>query len=104
MGRGHGSTDVADFEPDLLVTDVADGLDFWCRLYGFEIAYDRTVDGFAYVAGGRSHIMLEQHRVGRNWSADKLEPPVGRGVNFQIGVSGEPLGRGRGQTAHHGGP
>lgn len=80
----------ADYEPDLvpelLVTDVARSVDFWCNLCGFEVAYDRPDEGFAYVTRGRAHVMLEQRGVGRNWLTQDLDPPFGRGVNFQIGV------------------
>ncbi|GAB3582860.1 VOC family protein [Calidifontibacter terrae] len=30
--------------------------------------------------------MLEQRGVGRNWLTGELTPPLGRGINFQIGV------------------
>ncbi|GAA1308322.1 bleomycin resistance protein [Brachybacterium tyrofermentans] len=80
----------ADYEPDLvpelLVTDVAKSVDFWCSLCGFEIAYDRPAEGFAYITRGRAHIMLEQRGVGRNWLTQELASPFGRGINFQIGV------------------
>ncbi|HCN39368.1 VOC family protein [Rothia sp. (in: high G+C Gram-positive bacteria)] len=80
----------SDFEPDLvpelLVTDVAESLEFWCGLCGFKILYDRPAEGFAYVTRGRAHVMLEQRGVGRNWLTDEFERPFGRGINFQIRV------------------
>ncbi|MEY8578798.1 VOC family protein [Corynebacteriaceae bacterium 6-324] len=83
--------DRTDYEPDLvpelLVSDVAKSVDFWCNLCGFEISYDRPEEGFAYLTRGRAHVMLEQRGVGRNWLTQELEPPFGRGINFQIGVS-----------------
>ncbi|TFC77142.1 VOC family protein [Cryobacterium cheniae] len=59
---------------------------FWCGLCGFEIRYDRPEDGFAYIALGGSHVMLEQEVAGENWIAGSLESPYGRGINFQIEV------------------
>ena len=75
-----------DLVPELLVMDVSRSIRFWCDLCGFEIAYDRPDEGFAYLARGSAHVMLEQQGVGRNWVAAHLESPFGRGVNLQIGV------------------
>lgn len=36
---------------------------------------------------GSAHLMLEEVGIGRNWITRPLEPPFGRGVNFQITVS-----------------
>lgn len=72
--------------PELLVTSIARSIEFWCGLCGFQIAYERPEERFAYVTRGNAHVMLEQRGVGRNWVADELERPFGRGINFQIGV------------------
>ena len=72
--------------PELLITDLATSLGFWVTLCGFEILYDRPQEGFAYLQCGTAQIMLEQIGVGRNWVADTLERPLGRGVNFQVSV------------------
>jgi catechol 2,3-dioxygenase-like lactoylglutathione lyase family enzyme len=84
---GADSTPGPDLVPELLVTSLEESLDFWCRLCGFEVLYDRPDEGFAYITSGRAHIMLEQSGVGRNWMPAALEPPLGRGVNFQISVA-----------------
>ncbi|WP_166998090.1 bleomycin resistance protein [Paramicrobacterium fandaimingii] len=75
-----------DLVPELLVSDVVTSIDFWCNVCGFEISYDRPDEGFAYVTRGRAHVMLEQRGAGRNWLTQELDPPFGRGINFQIGV------------------
>ena len=31
--------------PELLITSVEESLDFWCRLCGFEVLYDRPKEG-----------------------------------------------------------
>lgn len=72
--------------PELLVSDVLKSIEFWCGLCGFWINYQRPEEGFAYISLGSAHIMLEQRGVGRNWITGPLEPPLGRGVNFQISV------------------
>lgn len=72
--------------PELLVNDTRVSIDFWCGLCGFEIAYQRPEEGFAYVSLGSAHLMLEQHGLGRNWITAPLERPFGRGINFQITV------------------
>lgn len=72
--------------PELLVSDVAKSIEFWCGLCGFQISYQRPEEGFAYISLGSAHIMLEQQGIGRNWITGPLEPPLGRGANFQIGV------------------
>lgn len=73
--------------PELLVGDVTRSLDFWCRLCGFSVLYDRPDEGFAYIASGTAHIVLEQEGVGRNWVSDALDRPLGRGLNFQVSVA-----------------
>ncbi|WP_199182439.1 VOC family protein [Cryobacterium sp. Y11] len=75
-----------DLVPELLVTSLEQSLDFWCRLCGFEVLYDRPNDRFAYISRGTAQIMLEQRGAGRNWIPAVLDPPFGRGINFQIAV------------------
>lgn len=76
-----------DLVPELLVTDVRISLAFWVDGCGFEVKYDRPEEGFAYLTRGNAHLMLEQRGVGRNWVTGPLEPPLGRGINFQISVA-----------------
>ena len=72
--------------PELLITDLDESLDFWCRLCGFAVLYHRIHEGFAYIANGAAHVMLQQAGVGRDWITGPLERPFGRGINFQISV------------------
>lgn len=80
------SPDVA-LVPELLVTDIAQSIEFWCDLCGFDIDYQRKDEGFAYISRGTAHVMLEQAGIGRNWITAPLDPPLGRGINFQITVT-----------------
>ncbi|ROS52492.1 VOC family protein [Frigoribacterium sp. PhB118] len=72
--------------PELLVADLDQSIEFWCNLCGFDIAYSRPEERFAYITLGSAHLMLEQAGVGRNWITGSLERPLGRGVNLQITV------------------
>lgn len=73
--------------PELLVTDLARSLEFWCDLCGFGIDYRREDEGFAYLSRGLAHVMLEQAGIGRNWVTAPLDRPLGRGINLQIAVA-----------------
>lgn len=72
--------------PELLVTDVRKSIGFWCGLSGFEIDYERPDEGFAYLSCGGAHLMLQQRGIGRDWVTGPLDPPFGRGINFQISI------------------
>jgi catechol 2,3-dioxygenase-like lactoylglutathione lyase family enzyme len=70
---------------ELLVDDIAASLSFWTKTLGFNIAYQRPEQGFAYLERpGGAQIMLCQ-RSGI-WETAALEKPFGRGVMFQIAV------------------
>ena len=71
--------------PELDVTDIARSLTFWCDLLGFRIAYDRKAANFAYLEREGAQVMLSQ--INGAWVTAPLEPPLGRGINFQIEVS-----------------
>lgn len=86
MSAGTDPISAPALVPELLVTDVTRSLEFWCGLCGFDVAFDRPDEGFAYLALGGAHVMLEQQGIGRNWVSGDLEAPFGRGINFQIEV------------------
>lgn len=83
-----------DFEwspliPELACVDLAASLHFYVDVVGFCIAYDRPEAGFAFLALGRSQVMLEQVNLTRpqdHWVTGELTHPFGRGINFQIEV------------------
>lgn len=72
--------------PELLITNLDRSLAFWRDLCGFEVAYDRPEERFAYLTLGSAHLMLEEIGDGRHWITGPLEAPFGRGINFQISV------------------
>jgi catechol 2,3-dioxygenase-like lactoylglutathione lyase family enzyme len=73
--------------PELLVTDLAASLRFWCGLCGFAVLHERPEEGFACIAREDARVMLEAaFHPGRRWITGPLEPPFGRGINLEIGV------------------
>ena len=72
--------------PELLVSDLHRSMLFYVDVLGFEVAYQRTEDKFAFLTLGDAQLMLEQAGVGRNFLVGPLEHPYGRGINFQIRV------------------
>lgn len=72
--------------PELAVTDCEVSVRFWRDLLGFKVLYDRPEEGFAYLALGDAHLMLDQADIGRTWRTAPFDPPLGRGINFQISV------------------
>jgi catechol 2,3-dioxygenase-like lactoylglutathione lyase family enzyme len=73
--------------PELLIANINESLCFWRDICGFQIEFDRMDEGFAYLDLDGAQIMLEERGRGRNWVTGPLEPPLGRGINFQIRVN-----------------
>ena len=76
----------AKLVPELLVSDIKRSLRFWHDICGFSVAFDRLFEGFVYLDLGGAQVMLEERGRNRNWITAPLEPPLGRGVNFEIVV------------------
>ena len=77
----------AALKPEILVTDFLKSLDHWCEIFGFDIAYQRPDEKFAYLERKEgAQIMLSQRHDDQKWETDALTPPFGRGVMFQIDV------------------
>ena len=79
--------------PELMVGDIRKSLDFWTTLIGFQVAYNRPEEGFAYLDFDGVQVMLEQYDpLEGQWVTGPLEAPFGRGINFQMTVdSVEPI-------------
>ncbi len=74
----------AKMVPELTVFDFEKSLKFYTEVLGFKVMFTR--DNFVYLDQEGVQIMLEQfHQDG--WNTGTLEPPLGRGVNFQIELS-----------------
>lgn len=70
--------------PELSCRDLEASLHFYCAVLGFRTRFARPGEGFAYLERGGAEIMLE--KAGQGWATGPLEPPLGRGINFQIEV------------------
>ncbi|CAA9285177.1 MAG: Glyoxalase [uncultured Acetobacteraceae bacterium] len=74
--------------PELMVTDCAASLAFWCGPCGFRVLYDRPEEGFACIERDGSRVMLDELPKGRahRWEVAPTAAPFGRHVNFEIAV------------------
>jgi len=70
--------------PELSVSNFEKSLEFYTKVIGFKVEYQRKKSKFAFLSFQGSQIMIEQFN--ENWSTGKLEYPFGRGINFQIQV------------------
>ena len=70
---------------ELLVEDIRTSLSFWKNILGFEIAYQRPEQHFAYLERPEGAQIMLCQRSG-NWETADLRQPYGRGVMFQIYV------------------
>ncbi len=74
--------------PELMVTDLNASLEFWVSWVGFNVAYQRLDEGFAYLDLNGAQVMLEQIDPRANqWQTAALDLPLGRGMNLQIDVA-----------------
>lgn len=75
--------------PEFSVRDLQDSLAFYVQTLGFAVKFARPEEAFAYIELGRAQIMLDQIPTDekRIWKTGELEPPLGRGINFQIEVA-----------------
>ena len=83
--------------PELYVSDLDASLDFYLKVLGFRIEYDRPDQRFAALSLGEAHLMLEEAPSLRRatpdeftagqWRTAVLERPFGRGVNLEIQVA-----------------
>lgn len=75
---------IAKLVPELLVSDFAASLDFYVRVIGFAVRYDRPEEQFAYLDLDGAELMIEQET--DFWLTAARERPYGRGINLQIEV------------------
>ena len=90
MAIDHGRPPKSGFAKlvsELLVADLGESLYFWRVALGFEIAYQRPEEKFAYLERPEgAQIMLCERSEGR-WETAPMEKPYGRGVMFQVHIS-----------------
>jgi catechol 2,3-dioxygenase-like lactoylglutathione lyase family enzyme len=68
--------------PELSVSNIEKSLHFYTKVLGFRVEYSRKEPKFAFLSFQGSQIMIEP--ANNHWSTGTLEPPFGRGINFQI--------------------
>jgi catechol 2,3-dioxygenase-like lactoylglutathione lyase family enzyme len=74
--------------PEIDVSDLDASLAFYESICGFAVVYGRPFERFAYLTREGAELMLQEAAgPGRRFRTAPLEPPFGRGVNFQIEVS-----------------
>jgi catechol 2,3-dioxygenase-like lactoylglutathione lyase family enzyme len=74
----------AKLVPELLVSDHAASRDFYVRLLGFSMRYERPQEKFSYLDLAGAALMIEQET--DFWTTAPREKPYGRGINLQIEV------------------
>jgi catechol 2,3-dioxygenase-like lactoylglutathione lyase family enzyme len=72
--------------PELSVSSFETSLDFYTRILGFAVAYDRPEEGFAFLVLDGAQIMIDEIGKGRTWKTADFDFPLGRGINLQIEV------------------
>ena len=74
--------------PEFAVSDFANSKTFYCDVLGFQVAYERPEEGFAYLSLGEAELMIDQIGAGRTFDDGHLPEgyPFGRGLNVQIEV------------------
>jgi len=75
-----------DLVPEIYVTNFEKSINFYTKILGFNIDYQREEEGFAFLSLGRAQIMIDEIGESRTWHTGDFEYPLGRGVNFQIKV------------------
>ncbi len=71
--------------PELIVSDIGRSVEFYTRLLGFDVMFDRPEERFAYLDRQGAQLMLEQPS-NRAFLLGDLQFPYGRGMNLQIDV------------------
>ena len=73
--------------PELDVTALAVSLRFYREVLEFRVLFERTAERFAYLEHDGVELMIQEAAgPGRRFRTAALEPPCGRGVNFQLAV------------------
>ena len=84
--------------PELSVSDFERSVQFYTDVLGFEVLFSR--EKFVYLELEEVQFMLQAVSID-GWQTGALEPPFGRGINFQIELDDiEPL-YGRLKKANH---
>lgn len=73
--------------PEIDATDLAISLRFYTHVLGFRVLFQRPAERFAYLERDGVELMVQEAAgPGRRFRTAPLDPPFGRGVNFQLRV------------------
>jgi catechol 2,3-dioxygenase-like lactoylglutathione lyase family enzyme len=73
--------------PELQVLDYDKSVDFYTKLAGFAVVYDRLEENFAMLEINGARLMIEGVVTkSRSWLVGQMERPFGRGMHLQIEV------------------
>lgn len=73
--------------PELDVADLRASLRFYADVLQFRLLFDRPAERFVYLEREGVELMIQESAgPGRRFRTAPLEPPFGRGVNFQLRV------------------
>jgi catechol 2,3-dioxygenase-like lactoylglutathione lyase family enzyme len=81
---------ITSLTPELCCSNIKTSIDFYTKVLGFEIQYQRDEDGFVMLERQGSRIMLDElnnnsvEGASRTWISAVLEKPFGRGMNLEI--------------------
>ncbi len=72
--------------PELYCSNIQSSLEFYIKILGFNIQYQREEEGFVMLERLGPRVMLEEIRKNseRLWLSATLKKPFGRGINFEI--------------------
>lgn len=74
----------AKLVPELMVSNHAASREFYVRVIGFSVRYERPAEKFAYLDLGGAELMIEEET--DFWLTGPRERPYGGGINLQIEV------------------
>ncbi len=72
--------------PELKVKNFEKSLDFYTRILGFDILYQRPEEKFAMLDRENARLMIELLESQDRWKVGDRSYPLGQGINFQIEV------------------
>ena len=70
--------------PELRVSNFTKSFDFYTKILGFRVEYERKEPQFAFLSLEGTQIMIEQNT--SEWNTGELDCPYGRGIHLQITV------------------
>jgi catechol 2,3-dioxygenase-like lactoylglutathione lyase family enzyme len=71
--------------PELSVSNYRESVDFFEKIVGFSVVFERENPSFAYLDLHGAQLMIEEDH-DTAWLVASLEKPRGRGINLQIDV------------------